>query len=315
MSGTGVMTVAITGANSAVGQAILRRSAEAPSISFVAAVRSDRAAGHLQRLSERIARIARISYTDPASLRAAFQGVSAVIHLAGTLVERPGSTYEEANVETTRGVVEAAKESAVEKLVFVSAIGADEASANRYWRTKGQAEAVVRDSGVSYTVLRVPLLLGRGTEGAAALRRSLDRHKAFLIGGGRNLHQPLLVDDLARAAIAAANPLVARNRTLDLAGPTTLPDREIVERAARVTGRRIQMRSIPKPLAWAALSIRRRFSRSGFSPDALQVITADTKVDPTPAAIELGIQLRGIDEMIGESVAEDSNLDRGIGRT
>jgi NADH dehydrogenase len=304
MSGTGVMTVAITGANSAVGQAILRGSAEAAAIAFVAAVRSDRAAGELQPVSDRIGRVARISYSDPTSLRAAFEGATAVIHLAGTLVERPGSTYQEANVETTRCVAEAAKESGVRKLVFVSAIGADEASTNQYWRTKGEAEAVVRASGVPYTVLRVPLLLGRGTEGAAALRRSLSRQKAFLVGGGRNLHQPLLVDDLARAATSAANPAVAINRTLDLAGPISLPDREIVERAANVTGRGIQLRSIPKILAWAMLSIRRTFSRSGFSVDALQVITADTKVDPIPAARELGMQLTGIDEMIRQSVAD-----------
>jgi hypothetical protein len=34
---------------------------------------------------------------------------------------------------------------------------------------KGQAEALVRTSGLNYTVLRAPLLLGPGTEGAAAL--------------------------------------------------------------------------------------------------------------------------------------------------
>ena len=70
--------------------------------------------------------------------------------------------------------------------------------------------------------------------------------KAKLIGGGRNLQQPLYVDDLARAAMAATQPSVANNRTLDLVGPVSLPERELVERAARLLGRQVRIGSIPK---------------------------------------------------------------------
>ena len=302
------MKVVITGANSAVGQAILRcgsAQGEMP-ITFVAAVRSERAAEEIRRLLGKGNGVVRISYNDPESLSTAFRGTSAVIHLAGVLIERPGSTYEQANVATTQSVVEAAKRSAVEKLVLVSATGASEASANRYWRTKGQAEALVRASGLSYTVLRVPLLLGPGTEGAAALRRDASRRRVMRIGGGRNLQQPLHVDDLARAAIMAAHRSVANNRTLELVGPISLPEREIVERASRLLGRRVRIWSIPKSMAWLALAIRQHIARPGFSPDALEVITADTRLDPRPAASELGIHLTGIDEMIKSSLEQGS---------
>ena len=45
-----------------------------------------------------------------------------------------------------------------------------------------------------------------------------------------------------------------------------------------------------------------RFSGPGFSPDAVDVITANTRLDSRPAASELGIQLTGIDEMIKRSL-------------
>ena len=168
------MQIAITGANSAVGQAILRCGSEpeAESHALVAAVRSDRAAEQIAPLLRANCRASRISYDDPASLDAAFRGTSAVIHLAGILVEYPGSTYELANVAPARSVVAAAKHCAVEKIVLVSATGADEKSPNGYYRSKGQAEALVRDSGLNYTILRAPLLLGPGTEGSVALLRN-----------------------------------------------------------------------------------------------------------------------------------------------
>jgi uncharacterized protein YbjT (DUF2867 family) len=300
------MKVVITGANSAVGQAILRCIPEQAStpIAFVAAVRSDRAAEEIRPLLFGKNTLARISYDDPASLSAAFREASAVIHLAGVLVEGPGSTYEQANVAPTRSVVEAAKRSGVEKVVFVSATGANETSSNGYWRSKGQAEAVVRASSLAYTVLRVPLLLGRGTEGTASLKRNASKRRAMLIGGGRNLQQPLDVDDLARAAINATHRSVADGRTLELVGPVSLPDREIVERASRQMGRQVKISSLPKILASLAVAIRKRKNRPGFSQDALDVITADTNLDPRPAASELCIQLTGIDEMIKNSLTQ-----------
>jgi uncharacterized protein YbjT (DUF2867 family) len=294
------MQIAITGANSAVGQAILRCGSEpeAASHALVAAVRSDRAAEQIAPLLRANCRASRISYDDPASLDAAFRGASAVIHLAGILVEYPGSTYEQANVAPARSIVAAAKRCAVEKLVLVSATGADEKSSNGYYRSKGQAEALVRDSGLNYTILRAPLLLGPGTEGSVALLRNASGSMAKLIGGGRNFQQPLSVNDLARAALLAAQPSVARNRTLDLVGPVSLPERELVTRTARMLGREVKIGSISKGFLSFVLSIRRRFGGPGFSPDVIEVITADTRLDPKIAASELGIQLTGIDEMI-----------------
>jgi NADH dehydrogenase len=297
------MRIAITGANSATGQAILRCASDlAAPITLVAAVRSERATEEIRPLIGGQISAVQISYNDPASLDVAFRGVFAVIHLAGILVERSDSTYEQANVASTRSVVEAAKRVSAEKFVLVSATGADEKSSNRYYRTKGQAEAVVRASGLCYTILRAPLLLGPETEGAAALARNACGNQAKLIGGGRHLQQPLFVYDLARAALAATQPSVASNRILDLVGPVSLPERELVERAARLLGHTVRVRSIPKVPLRLALAVRGCISRRGFSRDVVDVITADTRLESEAAASTLGIQLTGLDEMIKKSL-------------
>jgi uncharacterized protein YbjT (DUF2867 family) len=297
------MKIVITGANSAVGQAIMRLGAKLEaSNTYVAAVRSTRAVEQLRAKQGDGNAVVQISYDDPASLDAAFQGAAAVIHLAGILFESPNSTYEQANVASTRAVVEAAKRGSVQKIVLVSAGGADQTSSNRYYRTKGQAEELVRAAGLSFTVLRAPLLLGPGTAGSAALQRNVSGKRAKLIGGGRNFQQPLHVDDLARAALAATQPNVANNLILEVVGPVSLPERELVERAARLQGRRIRIGSIPKFWLSLIIGIRQRLGKGGFSLDALEVITADTRLNPQSAADALGIKLTGIDEMIKDSL-------------
>jgi uncharacterized protein YbjT (DUF2867 family) len=297
------LTVVITGANSAAGRAMLRHAGrETPPLGIVAAVRSEGAARALGPLSGAASRVARIAYADPATLESAFRGAAAVIHLAGILVERPGSTYEEANVVTTRAVVTAAKRSGVPRLVLASAVGADPTATNRYWRSKGEGESIVRASGLAYAILRLPLLLGRGTEGAAALRRHLGHPVAVMPGGGRALQQPLDVEDLARAALAAADPALGPGCVLDLVGPVSLAERELLGRAAQLAGRRVRVWPVPTRLVRLGLALRRRLAGPGFSPDALEVITTDTSLDPAPAAAALGLGLTSLDEMIRHSL-------------
>lgn len=294
----------ITGANSAVGLAIIRRSRkEASSSHVVAAVRSIRAEEQIRSRIGVLEGVVRISYDDPASMDAAFRGAASVIHLAGILVEQSNSTYEQANVESTGSVVEAARRNGIRKIVLVSAIGADENSRNRYYRTKAQGEVLVRASGLCYTVLRVPLLLGPGTAGAASLRLHVNGGATRLIDGGRYQQQPLHVDDLARAAfLAATQSSVAENATLELVGPCSLTERELVERAAQSLGRTVKIRSVPRSLLSFVLGLRGRVMGPGFSRDALEVITANTRVDPRPAIAALGFEFTGIDDMIRDSL-------------
>src|SRR5207253_11318395 len=91
---------------------------------------------------------------------------------------------------------------------------------------------------------------------------------------------------------------------LDLVGPVSLPERELVERAARLLGRRVRIGSIPKTLLSLVLAVRQCIAGNGFSRDVLEVITADTRLDPMPAVTKIGIQLTGIDEMIQASLGE-----------
>jgi uncharacterized protein YbjT (DUF2867 family) len=299
--------IAITGANSATGLQILEQ-AELVDVAgagsdweLIACVRSERAESQLPPLAAN-SRAARIAYDDPESLAAAFAGVECVIHLPGVLIERKGSTYELANVQTTRQVVDAARSSGVAKTVLVSAVGSDQGSRNRFYRSKGEAEAILRDSGLAYTILRAPLVLGPGTEGTRTLARYAGQSTARLLGGGRNLQQPLDVADLARACLRATQLEVARDQLLDLVGPEALPDREIVERAARALGRQVRVGSIPiGPVKWLA-KLRGLVMGPGFSADAVEVITDDTQLDPGPAAEALSLELTSLDEMVARSV-------------
>ena len=193
------MKIAVTGANSSVGLELLARLRERDDVEAVACVRSERAAAEIPASPRARVRIA--SYEDRAALTEALAGAECVVHLAGILIEGRGTSYESANVETAVAVAEAAARAGVEHLVLVSVVGADPASANRYFRTKGLAERAFAESGVPVTIVRTPILLGPGTAGAFSLARTVRRRHARLLGGGHYTMRPLDVDDLGEAIV------------------------------------------------------------------------------------------------------------------
>ena len=97
------MKIAITGANSSVGQNLLTQINQDPSLEAMAGVRSESAFATLPE-SERI-EPRTISYDNVPDLASAFQNCSAVVHLAGILIETKHSKYESANVAATAAVV------------------------------------------------------------------------------------------------------------------------------------------------------------------------------------------------------------------
>ena len=101
------MNIAITGANGSAGSILLRHLADQDDIHVVACVRSARAGAALPaspRISPRV-----IDYDDRKGLASALMGAGCVVHLAGILLESATSSYETANVDATRAVVEACK--------------------------------------------------------------------------------------------------------------------------------------------------------------------------------------------------------------
>jgi NADH dehydrogenase len=297
--------IAVTGANGAIGRVVIERALLRPDVEVVAAVRSAAAAAQLPVLPEGRGSVAQIDYAVPATLVGALRGVQGLIHLPGLLIERPDSTYEIANVAATRAAVEAARKARVGKLVLLSACGADPRSRNRFWSTKGRAEQLVAQSGLPYTIVRCGLVLGCRSHGDAALARDVRRGWCVLLGGGVSREQPLDARDLADALLnAACDPARARDALLELAGPQSVPRRELARRAAALAGRSMRIAPLPVWLARLGAAARQRLQGpgAGLSPDAIEVLASDVRCDSRAAAAALGIELRPLDETLRASL-------------
>src|SRR5690349_17607963 len=94
--------------------------------------------------------------TDPASVRNAVHGATAVVNLCGVFGAKMRATH----VDGARNVAEAARDEGVEAVVQISAIGAGLQSESDYGRTKAEGEAAVRQAFPGSTVIRPSLVFG-----------------------------------------------------------------------------------------------------------------------------------------------------------
>lgn len=140
-----------------------------------------------------------LELTDASALEAALRGCTTVVQLIGTMRSRfvTGDTYETSDIGTTRLLVEAAKKAgSVDHLVLLSSVGAGR-PVGAYLKAKAQAEAIVREAGIPYTVFRPSSFVGEGHKPPplmGAITRALSL-KAY---------QPIPVDTLARGILRAA---------------------------------------------------------------------------------------------------------------
>ena len=296
------MKIAITGANSSVGKNLLTQINQDPTLEAIAGVRSESAFASLPK-SDRI-EPRTISYDDVPDLAAAFQNCKVVVHLAGILIETKRSKYESANVAATAAVVKAAQQTGVSHMIFVSVVGADSGAANRYFKTKGEAEKLIADSGISATILRTPLLLGPGTAGADSIMWAASQPKAKLLGGGNYTMHPLDVNDLSEAILSCCRNPVDGVRTFELVGPDAILYRELIKQLATLKGNEITIASVPIWTAKLGAAIGSKLKGSGITPAVIDVITMDEKVAHN-GADELGVSLTPLQQTL-KNILEQS---------
>lgn len=296
--------IAVTGANGHLGSRLLPElAAQGP---VRALVRSERAADAVRGLNAGPAVEVRVvDYTDAGILADALRGCTAVVHLVGIIKETAANRYRDAHEAACNALVEGARRAGVERIVYLSILGAAEDSANACLASRGAAERILHESTVESAVIRVPMVLGEGDFAAAALAARA-RRGFNLVLRGASLEQPIYAGDVVKAVLAVLN-LAAPPRSCDLAGPESLPRVSLIHRAARILGRRTRVVSVPLGVGLAAAWVMERLlAHPPVTRAMLGVLDHDDLVDTQPAVSQLALTLTPLDETMRRCIG---NLD------
>ena len=252
----------------------------------------------------------RCDITSAEDVVAAVRGADAVVNLVGVLHDAGGKRgFDAVHTEAAKTIAEAAKAAGVERLVQISAIGADAASPSAYGRTKAQAEAAVRDVYPDAVILRPSLVFGAGDGFLNRFAAMATMAPALpLIGGGETRFQPVYVGDVAEAIARGVTRADAAGRTYELGGPSLYTFREVLELVRRETGRDRMLVSVPFIVAKPLGSLLQLSRFVGLTPPLTRDQVLMLEKDNVVAADAFGLSDLGIDHPAGMAAIAPSYL-------
>jgi len=283
--------IVVFGGSGFIGRYLVRALAD-DGWRVIVAVRDPEGAAFLQPLGS-VGQIVPIACDvgDREQVAAVVARADAVVNLVGLLHERGRQGFRRIHVEAARHIGEAAAARGIRRVVQVSAIGASPGSSSGYARTKAAAEEALRELVPDTVVLRPSLVFGPEDRFFNMFARLAVFSPVLpLFGGGLTRFQPVYVDDVARAIVAALDLEAARGRTYELGGPRIYSFRQLMEFVRDQTGRRVCLLPLPFALASLQAAVLQLLPYPLLTPDQVRLLKIDNVVAPgAPGFADLGI--------------------------
>lgn len=195
--------------------------------------RNPAAAAHLAMIPS--LRLVPADVHDPGDLAGLCAGRAAVVNLVGILNEsgRDGRGFQRAHAELARKLVEACRRQRVDRLIQVSALGADaDRGPSHYLKSKGRAERIIREESgpdLRWTIFQPSVIFGPGDDFVnrfARLLRAIPLAMPLARAGAR--FAPVWVGDVVSAILRALADEATAGESYELCGPEVLTLRDIV---------------------------------------------------------------------------------------
>ncbi|MGH6694540.1 NAD-dependent epimerase/dehydratase family protein [Sphingopyxis sp.] len=212
---------------------------------------------------------------DKDSLAEMATGADVVMHIAGVVNVPTRAAFEAGNATATANVVDAARSAGVTRFAHVSSLAAREPGLSNYGWSKERAEAVVRDSGLDWTIVRPPAVFGPGDTEMLDLFR-MARRGIALVPSGRM--SAIYIDELARLLVTLAadrGASIGQIYEPDDGKPTGWSHRGFARAVARAIGRQ-RLSTVATPALLLKVGGRLdklvRRSRAKLTPDRARYI-------------------------------------------
>jgi len=194
---------------------------------------------------------------EGSGLKDGMKNCNAVVHLVGIIAESGKNSFERVHYTGTRNVVEAAKGNGISRFIQMSALGVRADGVSEYQTSKWKGEETVRQSGISYCILRPSLIFGPGSGFVEQMLGVMRKTPLFrpVPGNGRPRFRPIFVEDVSACFVQAlTNPKVT-NKVIELGGGDELSLDEVLKTIADWASIRKPAIHIPMPLMFMGAAV------------------------------------------------------------
>jgi uncharacterized protein YbjT (DUF2867 family) len=259
------------------------------------AVRRPDLAGHLQPMGA-VGQIHAIqaNLRHGWSVERAIEGADGVVNLVGILHESGKQSFEAVQAEGPALIAQACKAAGIERLVHVSAIGADDDSPAAYARSKAAGEAAVRAGVPQAVILRPSIVFGPEDQFFNRFAGMALFSPILPVVGPTTRFQPVYVGDVADAVALAVDGGAQAGTTYELGGPEIDSFEGLMERMLKVIERKRMIIALPMKVAELQARLFELLPNPALTVDQVKMLQRDNIVSPQALAEGRTLEALGI---------------------
>ncbi len=228
------MRVVVLGASGVIGRALVPELALGCDVVAVSR-RAQSAGGRVESASADV--------TDVASLDGLFREGDVVVHLVHSLGT---GDFEALDRLAADNVAAASGRAGVRQIVYLGGLGATADAESSHLRSRAETAERLAAGPVPVTVLRAAMVVGPGSAAFETIRALVDRLPAMICPRWVSTPtQPIALRDVVRYVSGVCGLEAAKGESFDVGGPEVMTYREMMERIARLRGKRLPIVEVP----------------------------------------------------------------------
>ena len=143
----------------------------------------------------------------------------ALIHLVGIGNQSVETDFHTVNTELTNHILNISKKAKIKKIVYTSGLGVSPNTSSGYFISKFNAEKLIINSGLNYTIFRPSYIVGKTDLFTKYLKKHIKNGIIEIPGSGTYLIQPIYINDVVQVIFKSITESKFKNKIIDLVGP------------------------------------------------------------------------------------------------
>lgn len=227
---------------------------------------------------------------DPLSLQKAVKGCDSIVHCVqfpGAPFENPkkGWTYVNVDGQGTKNLCNAAKEENIQRMIYISGLGAGQNRTESWFVAKDMAEKAIVENIPHPTILRPSIMYGPQDQSLNKLLLATKMPVFFpMMGRGQSTVAPLFIEDLAKVVGYCLNRTSSFGQIFELGGPEKMTFLSMIQKALQVVGKKRIFVPIPVGIFKSIAKIIKHLPIAPIlTEDGIDFILMDVPIEPLKA--------------------------------
>ena len=228
-----------------------------------------------------------------------------IVNLIGILAPSGKQNFKATQAELPARIAKIASAHHVKKIVHLSAIGANAKSKSRYAVTKAEGERALLRGFSPVTILRPSIVFGPGDGFFNRFGQMAMLAPALpVIGGGKNLMQPVYVGDVAQAVVTSLHDVATDDQIYELGGPKIYSFKELMALTCGAIGRKRALVSVPFGLMHLPAAVMQLLPNPPVTRDQLYLLEQDNIVSKRAKTFaDLGLPVQSVEAHVFDYLA------------